>query len=164
MRKVALVASVVALWGMSSIAAADGLPQRGYKTAPVYGYSWSGVYFGSHLGYGWDDVELTENLSVTIGALQPPPFPLRSSHDANGWLGGVHLGAMKQFGSLVVGAEISVDGASISGSGGNCLGITTLIPVVGSTCETNVNWMVTALSRLGFAHDRFLVYGTAGSR
>jgi outer membrane immunogenic protein len=147
---------------MTGVAAADGLPARGYGVAPVAGYSWSGVYFGSHLGYGWNDVELTENLSVTIGGLQPPGFPLRSSHDTDGWLGGVHLGAMKQFGPWVVGAEVSVSGASINGSGGNCLGITTAIPLLASTCETDVNWLVTALSRLGYAHDRLLVYGTAG--
>jgi outer membrane immunogenic protein len=161
MRKLVLVASAVALWGMTSIAAADGLPGR-YGAAAVYGYSWSGVYFGSHLGYGWDNVDLTENLSATVGGVQPAPFPLRSSHNANGWLGGVHLGAMKQFGALVVGAEFNLDGSNINGSGSNCLGITTLVPVVASTCQTDVNWMLTALSRVGFAGDRWLVYGTAG--
>ena len=159
MRKTILIVSAVSLWGMTNIAAADGYLR---EPGPVYGHSWSGVYFGGHLGYGWNDVELTENLSVTIGGVQPPPFPLKSSHDAHGWLGGVHLGAMKQFGSLVVGTEINLDGANINGSGANCLGITTLIPQVGSTCETEVNWMVTALSRLGVAFDHFLVYGTAG--
>jgi outer membrane immunogenic protein len=129
------------------------------------GYSWTGFYFGGHLGYGWDDVDLTENLSFTIGGVQPPGFPLTSSHSVDGWLGGFHLGAMKQFGQVVVGTEVSLSGASIDGSGSNCLGITTLaapIATITSTCETNVNWLATVLGRLGYAFDRFLVYGTLG--
>ena len=162
MQRLLAVAGAVALLGTSTVAVADGLPERSTRTMPVAGFSWSGVYFGGHLGYGWDDVDLTESLSVTIGGLQPPGFPLASSHSVDGWLGGVHMGAMKQYGAIVVGAEISLSGASIDGSGSNCLNITTLIPAVGSTCETNVNWVSTVLARLGYAHDRFLAYGTIG--
>jgi outer membrane immunogenic protein len=154
----AAVAAILA----SGAALADGMPARASRTAPVASYDWSGVYFGAHAGFGWNDVELTENLSLTIGGLQPPGFPLRSTHEGDGWLGGVHLGAMKQFGAIVVGAEVGLSGANVEGSGGNCLGIAALIPGIGSTCTSNVNWLSTVLARLGYAHDRVLVYGTAG--
>lgn len=157
-----LVAAGALALGMSGAALADGMPARTYRTAPAAVYNWSGLYFGAHTGFGWNDVELTENLSVTIGGVQPPGFPLRSSHDGDGWLGGVHLGGMKQFGAIVIGAEVSLSGANIEGSGGNCLGITTLIAGLNSTCDTSVNWLTTVLGRLGYAHDRVLVYGTAG--
>jgi outer membrane immunogenic protein len=160
MRKLVLVAGALALVSMSGTALADG--SRGRMAYAPTAYNWSGVYFGGHLGYGWNDVDLTENLSLTIGGVQPPPFPLKSSHDADGWLGGVHLGAMKQFGSFVVGTELSLSGADINGNGANCLGITTLIPIVGSNCETTVNWLLTGLAKGGFAWDRFMVYGALG--
>jgi len=112
------------------------------------------------------------DLADTQPTLGGVPFPfsdrptvLRSSHDVDGWLGGVQVGGMKQFGSWVVGAEISLSGANIDGSSGNCLGLNNSAafgPGSSVTCHTHVNWMLTALSRLGFAADRWLVYGTAG--
>src|SRR5262245_22413247 len=120
-----LAAAAIALVGMTGVAAADGLPGRTSRATAVGPYDWTGVYFGSHIGYGWDDVDLTENLSLTIGGLQPTGFPLHSSHSADGWLGGVHLGAMKQMmGPWVAGVELSLDGADINGTGSNCLGLT----------------------------------------
>jgi|RhiMetdeSRZDD1v2_1073273.scaffolds.fasta_scaffold307221_2 outer membrane immunogenic protein len=162
MRKYLVAVGAAALCCIGGIAAADGLPDRAYGRLAPSGYSWSGVYFGGHVGYGWDDVSLSESLSLTIGGLQPPGFPLTSSHSVDGWLGGVHLGAMKQFGALVVGAELSLSGANLEGSGSNCLGITTLVPGIASTCTTNVNWLSTALARVGYAFDRVLAYGTVG--
>ena len=161
MRKVAFVAGVLVLSGLGSVAFADGLRQRGLKDAPVACcFSWTGLYFGSHIGWGWGDVDLTENQRT------PPVFPitLSSSHDVDGWLGGVQIGGMKQFGPWVVGVEVSLSGGNINGSGSTCLGFTAAQLGAGSssTCESNVNWMLTALSRLGFAHDRWLIYGTAG--
>ena len=100
MRKLAFVAGALALVSMSGVAAADG--SRG---GPVYApaaYNWSGVYFGAHIGGGWGDVDIRETSSLTIGG----GVPLVQSHDTSGWLGGVQLGAMKQFGTLVVGASL----------------------------------------------------------
>jgi len=161
MRKVAFVVGMSALLGMSSIAAADGYRRGTIGYAPAPGYSWSGVYFGIHGGYGWSGVDIREDLFLAVGGV--PVLSAAQSHDADGWLGGVQLGAMKQFGSWVVGTELSLSGSSINGSGNDCFGITTLTAgAIGSTCETNVNWLLTGLARLGFAQDRWMVYGTAG--
>jgi outer membrane immunogenic protein len=109
------------------------------------------VYFGSHIGGGWADVSLTESLFVA-----PVVTPLTQSFTGSGWLAGVHLGAMKQFGSIVTGVELNMDGADINGSAGNCAGGATVV------CESKVNWLTTGLSRFGVAWDRWLVYGTVG--
>jgi hypothetical protein len=86
-----------------------------------------------------------------------------SSHDTDGWLAGVQLGAMKQFGSIVVGTEFSLSGADINGNGGNCFGITAATGgAVGSNCSTTVNWLLTGLAKGGFAWDRWMVYGALG--
>jgi len=139
---------------MSSIAAADVYrPAPSLLYAPAIGYNWSGVYFGSHIGAGWADVDLTESLFVTA----PGITPLRDSLRANGWLAGVHLGAMKQFGPLVAGVELSLAGADIDGSTNACFGGPAAV-----SCTSRVNWLSTGLSRLGFAWDRWLVYGTVG--
>ena len=85
------------------------------------------------------------------------------SHDTSGWLAGVQLGAMKQFGSFVVGTEFSLSGADINGSGRQLLrhhrrrrcGIV-------ANCHTNINWLLTGLAKAGFARDRWMVYGALG--
>jgi len=152
-RKVAFVAGVAALMGMSSIAAADGYRSAPLVYAPAIAFNWSGVYFGGHVGAGWADVDLKESLFVTA----PGITPLRQSYSTDGWLAGVHLGAMKQFGALVAGVELNVSGADISGSTNGCFGGPAAL-----SCESKVNWLTTGLSRLGFAWDRWLVYGTVG--
>jgi len=152
MRKSAFVAGVAALVGMSSVAIADGY-RRPAAYAPDISYSWSGMYFGGHVGGGWGDVDLTESLIIAA----PGITPLRESFTADGWLAGVHLGGMKQFGALVTGVEFNLSGADISGSVGGCAGGPAII-----RCESTVNWLATGLARLGVAWDRWMVYGTVG--
>ena len=102
MRKFVLVAGALALVSMSGVALADG--SRGRMAYAPTSYNWSGVYFGGHLGYGWGDADIREDLAIGFGG---PPASISQNQDTNGWLAGVHLGAMKQFGSFVVGTELS---------------------------------------------------------
>jgi len=158
MRKFAFVAGALAFVGVCGVAQADGSRGAGPTYAPA-GYNWSGVYFGAHVGGGWGDVDARESLAFTFGG----PFPeLRQSHDTNGWLGGVQLGAMKQFGSFVVGTEFSLSGADISGSGASCFGISTATGIFDANCQTNINWLLTGLVKAGFARDRWMAYGALG--
>jgi outer membrane immunogenic protein len=158
MRKLAFVAGALALLSMSGIALADG--RRGGPAYAPTAASWSGVYFGGHLGYGWGDTDIKEELSLSYGG---PPPSASQSHDTDGFLAGVHLGAMKQFGSFVIGTEFSLSGADINGSGSNCFGITEAsYGYVGSKCDTTVNWLLTGLAKAGYAWDRWMVYGALG--
>jgi outer membrane immunogenic protein len=159
MRKIVFVAGALALVSMSGIAAADG--SRGGPAYAPTAYNWSGVYFGAHIGGGWGDVDIKETASLTIGGV--PVLSGTQSHDTSGWLGGVQLGAMKQFGSIVVGTEFSLSGADINGNGGNCFGITAATAgLIGSNCSTTINWLLTGLAKAGFAWDRWMVYGALG--
>ena len=119
MRKFVLVAGALALVSMSGTALADGVGGR-MGHAPTSA-NWSGVYSGGHLGYGWGDADIKEELFLAVGG---PPLSASQSHDTNGWLAGVHLSAMKQFGSFVVGTELSLSGADINGNGADSFGIT----------------------------------------
>jgi len=160
MRKIVLIAGALALVSMSGIAAADGRREP-VAYAPTSAYNWSGVYFGSHIGGGWGDVDSREDLSVAVGGV--PLLQGTQTHSTSGWLAGVQLGAMKQFGSFVFGTEFSLSGADINGSGGNCFGITAATGgIVGSNCDTTINWLLTGLGRAGFAWDRWMVYGALG--
>jgi outer membrane immunogenic protein len=100
-----------------------------------------------------------------VGNLLPPS--ISSSHEVDGAIGGVHVGVNKQFGNIVLGSELRLSGADISGSTGDCFGLTTAINNVASGaatvgCDTSVNWMASAVARLGYAWDRWLIYGNVG--
>jgi outer membrane protein with beta-barrel domain len=63
----------------------------------------------------------------------------------------------------LVGTEFSLSGADISGSGGNCFGITTGTGgFIDANCHTNINWLLTGLVKAGFARDRWMAYGAVG--
>jgi outer membrane immunogenic protein len=146
--------------GVSSARAAD--LYGSVKDAPVevYSYSWTGTYGGVHLGGGWGNADITENLPNIFGILPPS---ISSQHDVEGMIGGIHLGMNRQYGNLVVGAELRLSGSDISGSNGDCLGLTTFAAGIASVeCATSVNWMGSAMAKLGYAWDRFLVYGNVG--
>jgi outer membrane immunogenic protein len=122
--------------------------------------NWTGVYFGVQVGTTLDgSVGLTENIPPALGV----GSTLSSSYAADGWVGGAHIGMSKQFGQLVFGADLELDGGDLNGSTGNCLGIAALAGG-GTTvnCQTDVNWLATATLRAGLAMGIWQVYGQAG--
>lgn len=115
-------------------------PPPAYPPPPPL-FTWTGVYIGAHLGWGWD-VD-----SVTVF---PPGFG--TSFVPNGIIGGAHIGYNQQLNQFVIGLEGDVDGTGIdkSFSPGGAL-YETKIPVQGSI-----------RARLGVAFDRALLYATGG--
>ncbi|MEL6297148.1 MAG: outer membrane protein [Pseudomonadota bacterium] len=103
----ALVAFAFAVSATSLASAADfgGRFERSFKDDPIppAAFSWTGFYFGGHLGYGSGD-------STTSGE-SPGAFdgnPDAVSTDPDGIFGGVQLGYNYQSGSFVVGIEADV--------------------------------------------------------
>ena len=160
---------------MTTAVLADGEPRsESLKDTPVAAagrYDWSGGYFGAHIDFGTGDSKLKETLP-TIGPVLPLlgiPGALTSKHDVDGIIGGLQIGARRQFGSVVLGVELAGTGSGIEGSTGNCLGIETLAAglgapagLIGSQCKTELNWLSTLTGRAGIALDKFLVYGALG--
>lgn len=123
-------------------------------------FSWSGGYGGVHFGGGAGDAKLIEHLPNLAGLLPPS---ISSKHDVDGAIGGIHVGVNRQFGNIVVGAEVRLSGSGISGSSRDCFGLTTLASgLITMECETSINWMASAMARLGYAWSNWLVYGNVG--
>jgi outer membrane immunogenic protein len=113
-------------------------------------YNWTGFYLGAQGGYGWGDSSGTQNAGGTFFPVVPYAI------SPGGFVGGGHVGFNYQTGSLVLGAEADLEAANLSG-------LSTL-SAFGQTYFFNVtaDTLASLRGRAGFAHDRWLVYGTGG--
>jgi outer membrane immunogenic protein len=132
-------------------ARAADMPVKAPPMAPVAApaYSWTGFYIGVEGGGGWADTQHTNNITGGNSG---------TAHINGGLLGGTY-GYNLQFGSWVLGLEGDFSWSGIKSSfsdngSGFC--------PAAAQCLTNLRWLGTDRARLGYAWDRFLVYGTAG--
>jgi len=135
--KVLALAGVLGV-SLSAPALADGVA---YRDRPgCCGFSWSGLYVGVHAGYGWGDSTWTE--PGVPGAVK--------FEDLKGAIGGGQVGFNWQTGPWVIGIEGTFSGGSIDET--ETFGVLT----------TKVEWIATAVGRLGYAWDRSLIYVKGG--
>lgn len=145
--KMMIVASILIFGGVTNALAADTTVE---EIAPVASgvYDWSGKYVGVQLGHGWGSA-ITNEINTANGSDNSG----RLDYDVNGILGGVHIGYNMQSGALVYGAEADVEYSGIDGfwdwQNGNGL-------------SKDIGWVGSLRGRVGYAVDRFMLYGTAG--
>ena len=167
MNKLIMVGIAVgALVATGSANAAD-LPfkaaPRAVAPAPA-AYDWSGIYVGAHVGGGWATNDQSDPGLGIIGTLLGVP-PVQTT-DSSGILGGLQAGWNYQIGRFVIGTEVDFSWDDVTGTststfasgigGGPGTGITRAL-----TADTD--WIGTSTVRLGYAHDRFMVYSKAGA-
>jgi len=106
---------------------------------PLPVFSWTGIYAGGQIGYGFG-----QDTSTSVAGTP-------NNSNGRGVLGGAHVGYNYEAGpgGLVVGLEGDVNGSSFNGT--SALNATTKSPVQGSL-----------RARAGFAVDRALFYATGG--
>ena len=123
-------------------------------TAPVPYYDWTGVYVGVNGGYAWGQNDPLDLVSQAFDA---------SSFNTSGGLVGGTVGAQVQKGYAVVGAEIDLDWADITGTGATfvptILGTPTPFTV---TPSSKTDAISTLRVRGGLALNNWLFYTTAG--
>jgi len=164
MRKFLLAASALAALVMAAPATAADMPVKARPLPPPPPvFSWTGFYIGAHVGSAWATTESSLNsISVTqcfgaqclpadsIGGLSIPI----SSHNINGFLGGVQGGYNWQF------APWGVFGIETQWSWSDLNGTTPCVVIL--ACTTDTKWVGTLAARLGFVVDRALIYMTDG--
>ena len=126
---------------------------------PVAYYNWSGAYLGFNAGGVWYDVDRTFP--------NPSPFSNVVNHGTSGSDGilGFHAGAQWQWGAWVLGAE-----AALSGCFNECRSLSGTLPnppfntATGGNAfsEHKITNLFTAGGRLGYAWDRFMIFGSGG--
>jgi len=124
---------------------ADGYqrPREPYPLVPFIG--WTGFYVGGAVGGTWSAVDWA-NVNLTGE---------RVNNDASGFIGGGQVGYNQQFGNLVIGAEATLSGTTLSDD------FRSTKPAAW-TYSTDINTIATVTGRLGFAANQWLVYAKAG--
>jgi outer membrane immunogenic protein len=152
---------------LGGVSHAADLPSRAgaapfMAATPVF--LWTGFYAGVNAGYGWGKFDERDSSITTDGTFPGlPPAPATyygapRTVKADGFVGGVQAGYNAQFGALVLGVEADYQFADLDRTT-NYLG-----SVAGPYYLTNakLNQFGTVRGRVGYAFDRFMVYGTGG--
>jgi outer membrane immunogenic protein len=131
---------------------------------PACDYSWTGLYVGAHVGYGWNvgDVHFealpseTDFFALKTTTLEP---------DAGGIFGGGQIGYNYQMQKFVFGAETDFSGADFDATTHR----TPITELDGTstdgilTAHEKTDWFGTARLRVGYTPMcRLLFYGTGG--
>jgi outer membrane immunogenic protein len=151
--------ATIALLGGGAALAADLPSSKMLPLAPALPqfYSWTGFYLGGQLGYSWGSDRLSEFL--TAGRT---PLGVSFDYSPSSFVGGVHAGFNYQMGSFVFGVEADVEAMNARG-GFNDPPLVRSPFDPGGIVRVQQDWQASVRARIGYAFDRFMVYGTAGA-
>jgi outer membrane immunogenic protein len=144
LRKLLTTTALVCFAGSAALAA--DLPYR--KEAPVYtpppppAFTWSGVYIGGQVGYGWGTSNVYDQSTGNAA----------SGLSQSGVVGGAHIGYNYQVSQFVFGLEGDVNGSSESNTQYYSTG----------SYGVRENVDASIRGRIGYAFDRVLIYATGG--
>jgi outer membrane immunogenic protein len=151
-----MLASVIALAAVAAgpAIAADMPLKAPALSAPSPTYNWTGFFTGASIGgQSWD-----------ISGIYTQNDDRHHTEATKGVFGG-HVGGQYQVNSWVLGVEAAFNtpfsrgnSSSLSPSA-DCLGATAPL---NQRCNSRIDSTWTAGARLGYARDRFMVYGTGG--
>jgi len=140
MRRLMIASAAVAAF-TGGAAAADLVVEPPVETAVAAPgvYDWTGVYGGAHVGYGWSSIDLFA-----------PAVPLSIDEDGEGMIAGGQIGFDYQIGNIVLGLQTDIAWSDVE------------VDEPGGGEGDRLHWLGTTTARLGYAVDRFLVYGKGG--
>ena len=127
---------------------------------------WSGLYVGLHAGYAWSDVDVElREPGGAVDALEALGAPTGARHELDGFLGGGHIGLQHEWGRWVLGVEAALTLSDMNASSRE--DFAGLVPFIAqwageSSFRTEVDNFLSIAGRLGYAHDRWLVYAKGG--
>ena len=137
--------------------------------APIPLFSWTGCYFGAHVGGGWGRKTFSDpadpnvpgsssgQATFFVGWLDPGSLDV----DPSGFLGGGQVGCDYQFApNWLVGIEGEGSGADIRGST-----LDTLFPPslgFNKTFHVRTDWLASVTGRVAWVWDRWMFYAKGG--
>ena len=133
--------------------------------APAPAFTWTGVYVGGQIGYGWGDNDGNVTYMTPGGLAGGDSL----NGDASGVIGGAHVGYNLQLNDWVVGLEGSVDGTTVQktttiGFVDTAVDFDGYYPYSGSVSARVQSAIQGSIrGRAGYAFDHVLIYGTGGA-
>jgi outer membrane immunogenic protein len=150
--------AVVGLAAAGTAGAAD-MPVKYKAPPPVVAFTWTGCYFGGHVGGGWVRDEETN-----VGTINSANFPFGTTrtNDGSGVIGGVQAGCNYQFApTWLVGIEGDFSWTGITATSDTHGAVN---PAVVNHVDDKFKWLSDVTARLGFiAADRVLLYVKGGA-
>src|SRR5258708_3728085 len=151
MKKMLLTATALTAVVSGTAMAADMRPPR---AAPVYTkappmmpvFTWTGCYVGGNGGGLFAKKDWTSSAGFA-----------ESSVNINSWLAGAQVGCNYQTGPVVFGVQGDFDWTNANGSAND-----STFPGFAVSDQTNVKSLASVTGRIGYAWDRFLIYGKGG--
>jgi outer membrane immunogenic protein len=155
MRKLVLSSVAIAAVFAQPSFAADLAPAPVYRAAPLTPvFMWSGCYVGAEVGGGMAWTQSTNLVNSTaFGDFTPGQG---FANPASGVIGGGHVGCNYQYARMVLGIEVSYDGADISRDYASPFG------GADDVYRTRINGVATVAGRFGWAFDSWLFYTKLG--
>lgn len=135
------------------IAAAGVRPANAYKTPVANAYDWTGLYVGGHTGWAGAERNFLTIFGV-VGNIFTPPF----EQSPNGLVGGGQVGFNRQTRNWVFGLEVDVSGTDLGARNT----VTDPTGTISQTYNVEIDWTATLAGRVGYASDRWMVYGKGG--
>lgn len=154
MKRIALTAAILAGLLTSAAAADFTIPTTGglpYKATPAPYFSWTGLYVGGNIGYGWAahsfDIAPMDPKSQAFFALLGNPGSLDQT--TRGAVGGGQVGLNYQFGQWVLGTEFMFDWSNMRSAAAQTASVGP-VPVAMLSSGVRVDWDGALNARLGF--------------
>jgi outer membrane immunogenic protein len=150
------------LFGSLALAAAMAAPAMAadmpVKAAPpVSYYDWSGAYVGFNIGGVWSRMDRTYPNLGLVG-LSPSVWTFTTKNDDT--IYGFHAGAQWQWGQWILGVEAAYEAGFREMRGATS--ISPPEPFTNLSAYNKITNLFTVGPRLGYAWDRFMIYGTGG--
>ncbi len=162
-----LLIAIVATIAQTQVAPAADLPRKApvYTPPPPPVFSWTGFYVGGNAGYARGRANATyvaPGLPIFIPADTIPMSANGSgSLDPKGFVGGAQIGYNWQFApTWVLGVEADFQAFNLSDSFDRTIVLENFQHATHT--QVSADWLFTLRGRLGYAFDRWLVYGTGG--
>jgi outer membrane immunogenic protein len=148
-----LAVSLLALSSGATVAADLPLRPPPPVFAPTPAYDWTGFYVGVNAGYAWGTQDPLRLLTSNAN---------RFTYNISGGTIGGTFGAQIQSGKVVLGLEGDLSWANFTGSGITNPVLSGIRQPFSLNLSTEQTAFGTLRTRVGYAHNNWLFYGTAG--
>jgi len=144
-------------------------------------FNWNGTQFGVNVGGANMSSEVNQqfpsfsvfgiNEGTVLDAIGADRS-IRGDNSDEGVVGGFQMGLLRQYGQIVLGGEIGLNGSDLKSSG-RCWKAARGFDLTGGPasdynlnanveCSTALDWTIDAAAKIGYAYDRWLPYLSIG--